>query len=74
MNYELNRYTTVTFVADGNTVSDRIKWLEGETPEDHNVRVMGLITEMRRIFDSPDFTIGDRYTYDEVYVDPTMGP
>jgi hypothetical protein len=73
MDYEFNRYTTVTYTAEGYDVTERIKWLPEESDADHKARVLDFISEMRRIFGTARFTLGERYEYDEVFVDPTMG-
>jgi hypothetical protein len=66
MEYQLNKYTTISYVQDGLEVFDRILVDPVDTPEVHDEKVRNFVEQTYAVFGILSYTIETRYIYDAV--------
>lgn len=71
-NPELKKYTIVGMIMDGGEVHEKIPFLDGETPEQHDQVILDYISMMHDTFGIEVFNTTTRYVYETVFIDPTL--
>ena len=71
MNFQLKKYSAVSYDLDGLTVYERIPCHDGQTPEQHEAEILGFIANMRETFNTAVFSVTTRYEYE--LIDDTTG-